>query len=64
MADSKYSKSDSGCNSTSWKYNPSYTPAVDPNYDYKTQIVATLNASEVTKNGELPGYSSGKPSSK
>lgn len=59
-----YSKKDSGCNSTSWTYNPNYTPAMNPNYNYKTQIVAKLDASAVTNNGELPGYTSGAPSDK
>lgn len=65
MAETKYSKdSNGGCMSADWKYNPSYTPAQNPNYDYKTQIVATLNANAVTNDGKLPGYTAGAPSNK
>ncbi len=59
MADSK--SSEKGGNSTSWTYNPDFTPAQNPNYDYKTQIVGTLNASAVTKDGSVPAYSAGAP---
>lgn len=65
MSDTKYSKeSKGGCESTSWTYNPNYTPAENPNYDYKKGMVAKLNASAITNDGKLPGYTSGKPSDK
>lgn len=59
MAETK--NKDSGMMGTSWMYDPNYTPAQNPDYDYKAGIVGTLNASAVTKNGSVPMYSTGAP---
>ncbi len=54
---------ETSASSTSWTYNPSFTPAQKPDYDYKAGIVATLNASAVTQNGTVPAYKEGMPKS-